>query len=698
MRLSLTLVASVLVLGAGCSCKPNVGKVPPSLTVRPTSVDLGPAKVGDSVQQTVRLEAVTNAAVTISSVALKPGGAPGSVEGFSLGKKPAQVDALSSSTLTVTFSPLAFEAYEAVLEIGSDDAEHPTQRVLLTGEGAKPVLQVTTDCPASRGCVATVADVPPSIAYPAEPLHRPVAIDASKLPAVVVVNAGPVPLVVTKAEFKGPDAAAFAVAGNAALPDGGTTLESQAGFNLPIRFTPTSEAKASYAATLELGSDDPDHPKVSVALSGTLLPNQPPTVCLNLTRVVPPASGDAPREYAAQWPTLLTAPAGGYDFRTQRDVRPGDLAIFSALSDLTDVTKCTTDLEDGRAGLTFAWTLEEAPPGAQALALSGAATPQVQLRPLVTGEYRLALTVTDAQASAVVVPVRFAVAVKQDLVAQLQWVGAAGVDLDLHLVRPSANTNAADPFSGVFSYFEAGPTAKTAGDINGYAVKAGAPQVPGANFDWGGAGSADDPQLNVDDTGSGPLLENISLNSPENDAACATTSCRYQVAVHYFRDARTPGSPLGCAVDGGPGCADGEACGCAAGWRCVANSAPAGDAGVGPGQCYEAPRPVVRLFFHGSATAAASIPLDGLSPPDDLRLGAPCQVLSVAEVEWPARSAIGSLPDGGTPPPVVHVHGADASGRVVSPVVARFGVRQAGGSLQCAPDVSSPTAWFSRQP
>ncbi len=437
-------------------------------------------------------------------------------------------------------------------------------------------------------------------------------------------------------------------------------------------------------------------------MKGQLAPNTAPIVCANLIRVVPPTVGDGPRDYgsAAQWAPLLVAPVTGYDFGLTRDVRPSDLVVFSAISDSGNGSACTTDPEDGRTGLTYAWRLTVAPAGVSNLAISGAGTAQAQLRPVATGQYGLELSVKDAQGFETKVNLRFSVAIKQDLVAQLQWPGFGDVDLDLHLVRPSAATTA-DPFSGVFSFFDSGAASKTSGDLNGFAANA-VRSMPGAgfDFDWGDPGASDDPMLNVDDTGSGPLIENVSLNSPEHDPKCATASCTYKVFVHYFKDQRLA-SPSGCVVDGGVGCLDGQTCGCATDERCVADGAPLGDAGVGAGKCYRAPQPVVRLFLKGASTPAQVIPLDTLVPPDLLALGAPCQVLHVANVVWPAKSAIGSLPDGGTPEPTISVPGVDGTGRVVSPVVARFGYRQAGGSLQCSPDVtlgSANTQWYSQQP
>lgn len=677
----------------GCNCKQNVNTVLPSLGVSPAGVDFGPVKVGAMAVRAVKLTARTQTAVNISSVALEGPGAAA----FTLGAAPTQVAPLGEASLTITFKPLALAAYPATLVIASDDPDRPTTRVALAGEGAKPIIEVTPTCEASLDCRGTVTVTPPAIDFGAEPKDRLVPIPETSLPSVVVVNAGPVELTVTKLAVEGADAAAFSFTG--AIEPGGRVLAASEGFNVPIRFRPTSEAQTSYSAELVIESDDVDRPQVKVALTGRLRPNLPPVVCANLVRVVPPVSGDGPRDYSssAEWDALRTPPATGYDFTASRDVRPGDLAIFSASAPGDATSSCSFDPEDGRTSLTYAWRLVSAPAGGMSVPLAGAMTSQVQLRPVVTGIYVLELSVADVQGHATTVTLRFAVAVKEDLVAQLQWTGASDVDLDVHLVRPSAATGGT--FSGAFDFFSHGASGKTAGDINGYAVRM-QQSMPGAgfDFDWGLSGSSDDPHLNVDDTGSGALLENVSLNEPENDPACATESCRYKVMVHYYKDARAH-APSGCFVDGGAGCLDGDVCNCRSTERCVADAAPIGDAGLGAGKCFEPPHPVLRLFFRGSATPAAEIPLDSLMPPDQLSLGAPCLMLYVADVEWPAKSARGSLPDGGTPPPIVDAKGADGAGRVTSPVVSRFGWRQTGGSLQCSPDVTlSGVPWYSEQP
>ena len=465
------LIFSVLFVSiGGCTCRPSVTQIRPSLGVSPVGADFGQVKTGHSAQITLTFSARTNAPVSISSAKLENGAA------FTVGPAPTSIDALGSAPLVVTFSPTELKAYTGTLVVTSNDADSATLRIALVGEGAKPILEVTPECLPARGCTDTVVLTPPSIDFGAEPFMRATAVDPTKLPTVNLVNAGPVALTILKAGFEGADAAAFSLARNSMFPAAGLVLEASEGRNLQLQLKPTSLSQVAYQAQLVLVSDDPDHPRVVVELRGTLAPNAAPVVCANLVRAVPPSTGDGPRDYAstAQWAPLLVAPLTGYDFTLTRDVRPGDLAVFSALSDSSNAAACTSDPENGRTGLTYAWRLILTPAGVTGLSLSGATTSQVQLRPVATGEYQLELSVKDSQSRETKVLMRFAVAVKQDLVVQLQWPGFSDVDLDLHLVRPGG---------GVFSFFAL--PSKTSGDINGYAVRT-ATSNPGAgyNFDW----------------------------------------------------------------------------------------------------------------------------------------------------------------------------------------------------------------------
>lgn len=678
-----------------CRCDPGVSAVKPQITLSPSQIDFGPVKVGDRANRNVTLRAETRVSATISSVALEGAGAAA----FRVDAKPETVDPLGMGTIAVSFSPDALAGFVADLVITSNDGEKPVQKVRLSGEGAKPVLKVATECDAAKQCRGTVLQTPLSIDYGEEPFSRPVMIDATRLPSVIITNEGPVVLRLSRIAIQGADAAAFTIAGNGSVPAEGLALDASAGVNVPIRFKPTSTSQTSYHAQLVIESDDSESAQVTVELSGTLKPNAAPVVCANLIRVKP--ADDLERDYSAkaQWDLLTVPPAGGYDFRLSRDIEPRSEAIFSAISNGADPTTCTTDAEDGRMGLTYLWEVKQVPAGAPPLGISGATTAQATIRPVVIGEYRMRLTVTDTQQFSTFVDITFAVAIRRDLVAEVVWPGAAGVDLDLHLIRPSAVTDAMDSFSGAFDFFNGPTVAKTSGDMNGYA-RLRAKDVNGFNFDWGDAGTADDPKLSIDDLGMVNQFENVALNYPENDAACANAPCRYKVMVHYYADARA--NPTGaCTVDGGTGCQDGQACSCPGTERCAADSAPIGTAAIGPGKCFEPPHPSVRVYLKGNPVAAKVVPLPTLMPADDLAIGAVCQMLYVADVIWPSKQEVGSLPDAGTPLATIEVKGADSNGRVTQPAIARYGYRPAGGNTsQCTPDSQQgPNVdWFTRQP
>ena len=695
MRTTLVVLAAVTWAFVGCRGCDQVQKVNPLIRVAPPEVDFGKVKVAQSATSQLTVFSEAKAGLLVGPVSVEGAGAAA----YAVVNSPSSVDLLSSAPLSVRFTPSAVAAFEAELVVASNDPQHLATRVPLHGEGAMPVMTVTPECAASSHCTGTATVVPPALDFGAEPFSRLLPIPATALPSVSVVNEGEVALTVSRLAIEGSDATAFTFPGFGSLPAGGLVLDAGNGFNLAIRFKPTSELQAAYQAELVVGSDDPDHAEVRVALKGTLRDNLPPVVCANIVQVKP-SDGSGTVSYAskASWVPLLVAPDGGYDFSDTREITPGSDVAFSATSDTADLTACTADPEDGRTGLTYLWELMASPPGAVAPALGGAATPQASLRPFATGPYRVRLTAGDTQGHLTKVELEFVVRIREDLVAQLSWTDTPGVDLDVHLVRPSSATVGA-PFSGVFSWFSEGTAGRTSGDINGFAN--GLKSQPGSiyDFNWGDDGTADDPRLNLDEKGSGALVENVSLNYPENDPLCDGGPCTYKILVHYFHDARQVGSPPPCTVGGA--CGDGDACGCGSGARCVANDAPAGAVPAGAGRCFTPPAPTVRVFLRGAALPARVIPLDSLSPPDSLVVPAPCQTLYVADVVWPERGAPtdgGPLADGGSSAPRVVVRGADGTGRVTAPEVARFGVRQA-SSLQCSPnDSSSGVAWYVEAP
>ncbi|MBL8952742.1 MAG: choice-of-anchor D domain-containing protein [Myxococcaceae bacterium] len=668
----------IFALSAVTACKcGQISTVPPTVAWSPSSLSFGAVRVGESTVRSVKLEALTATPVEISAITVMSGNLPGGADGFTVKIEPITVDRGTAQSLAVTFKPTVRQEYGATLILTTNDEEHQTVRIGMFGEGAEPIMTVTADCDVGRMCVGTAVESPPSIDFGAEPFMRPVQLDTSRLPQVDITNDGLVAMTITRLQITGADPAAFTIASG--MPTLPLVKESMEGVNVPIRFRPLNETQMSYSAQLVIEGDDPMKPSVTVPLVGTLAPNLAPVVCANLIEVAPPL-GCATRDYRPEWPMLLTVPAGGYDFRSSRPVEPGSTVKFSA-SSADGVTTCTTDPETARVGLTYRWEVVGAPAGSPGFTTGTMAEYTLSPAPTVPGDYEVRLTVTDPQLHATTVQLRFSVARTEDLIVRLEWPGFAATDLDLHLVRPSATT-AGSPFSGAFSYFD--PVTKTSGDLNGYANLRLPVWGAGTNFEWGGQGLCDNPRLNLDDTGSGGLVEDISLMNPERDAKCDGGRCSYKVFVHYFNDTR-PASPTACVADGTPDCNDGESCTCAAGSKCVAPPPNDGGRPLGAGECRAAPKPVVKVYLKGSSTPAATIPL----PPTEVMLGAPCTMFYAADVSWPSQQETGSLPDGGTPPATV-IDRTDAG-------FARFGRRQVGDLRQCRPD-DTMTQWFNQTP
>src|SRR4051812_30821424 len=129
------IVPLLAVLGVACKCGPSVAKVPPSLKITPLSVDFGPVKVGSSGLATIKLESQQKSAVTILAVRLANGGQPGGASDFKVVKKPDAVEGLTIGSIDLSFNPVAVQASEAVLTVESDDPDHPSITVQLSGQG-----------------------------------------------------------------------------------------------------------------------------------------------------------------------------------------------------------------------------------------------------------------------------------------------------------------------------------------------------------------------------------------------------------------------------------------------------------------------------------------------------------------------------------------------------------------------------------
>jgi hypothetical protein len=146
-------------------------------------------------------------------------------------------------TLTVAFQPSAAGIRSAAVEFTSNACANPTLRVGLVGTGVDPNVAVDPN-PVDAGTSPKDVPGPPT--------------------SVTVTNNGGAALKVTAVQIVGADAADFALSGLPVMP---STLQPHDSFVFAVTMTPT--ATGLRTAGINVISDDPDAPTLSIALSGT---------------------------------------------------------------------------------------------------------------------------------------------------------------------------------------------------------------------------------------------------------------------------------------------------------------------------------------------------------------------------------------------------------------------------------------------
>jgi hypothetical protein len=145
---------------------------------------------------------------------------------------------------------------------------------------------------------------------------------------------------------------------------------------------------------------------------------------------------------------------------------------------------------------TYIWSIAEAPTGSDASLSPGPTNADRNFQADLAGTYTARLIVkTDDDRSSAPCEVSIEAIPSQDLWVEMYWTHS-GDDMDLHLLAPSGT-----PTSNLDCYY--GNT----------------------NPNWGGSGTQDDPQLDLDDIpNTGP--ENINMGTP--------SAGTYKVVVHDY--------------------------------------------------------------------------------------------------------------------------------------------------------------------
>ena len=216
----------------------GAGQLPPQVpqvSATPVALDFGDVRVGQSGTLSVTVNNTGAADANVDAPGLAGSGA------FSAGGGSFTVAANGSQAVTVQFAPTGVGAAAGTLTFTSNDPNHPAIQVTLAGRGVQSALGVT----------------PASVAFGSVVTNGTV----SKL--VTLVNNGSASAQVTALNLGG--TAEFALgAGAPAVP---FLVAAGANVDVPVTYRPANVG--SDTGTLDVLSDDPTHPTLSVSLTGS---------------------------------------------------------------------------------------------------------------------------------------------------------------------------------------------------------------------------------------------------------------------------------------------------------------------------------------------------------------------------------------------------------------------------------------------
>jgi len=249
--------ASIVV--AGGAAEPNILVTDSVAPAGNRAMDFGPVQVGSDATQTVT---VTNNGTADLVIGTASTDAP-----FTFDPDMCSSQTLApteSCTITVDFTPVLAQVYNADMLIPSNDPDSPSVTVTLAGTGT----------------AATVPDITVTdTVAPADDLSvdfGDVMVSNSLEQTVTVTNDGTGDLVIGTV---GPVSAPFSISSDLC---GGQTLVPAGSCTIDVAYTPLA-AGAAPAESLDIASNDPDEATVSVALAGNGTPVAGPSASVSDT-------------------------------------------------------------------------------------------------------------------------------------------------------------------------------------------------------------------------------------------------------------------------------------------------------------------------------------------------------------------------------------------------------------------------------
>ena len=209
----------------------------PRIAVSPESIDFGNVQAGTTAEEVVTISNTGQAELGINNISL--GGDNASA--YTQTNSCTTVAAGESCDATVTYIPDGEGDQNATLTIESGDAENPVVNVPLTG-------------------TSVLAPVPEITVTPEDVSFGSVMLGETATAQVTIANEGNASLMINAIEIVGTNSSDFTQTNDC------TTVAQEESCTVELSFMPA--ATGGRNATLNIASDDPETPDVSVSLSG----------------------------------------------------------------------------------------------------------------------------------------------------------------------------------------------------------------------------------------------------------------------------------------------------------------------------------------------------------------------------------------------------------------------------------------------
>lgn len=275
LRTTASLLVTVpLALLVGCGGGTGPEETPAGVYTEPEVIDFGYQEAG-STSGNIDFQIVNGTSGDIELLAIRPAGS--SEFGiFAQPSLPKTMSAGNNETVSVYFYPSSEGEFVDYIEIETDDSDNSVIEVWLGGCSTSEDCTVDIEVPGDDDDsgngggdddddatgVGEITVSPGNVSFGDVPANSGTIGDV-----IQINNVGTGPLTVEAPTVGGTDAALFTVSGF----NGGTLQPGGAPINLNLQFNTVGTELGARSASIEIASDDPDEPTVSIPISANVI-------------------------------------------------------------------------------------------------------------------------------------------------------------------------------------------------------------------------------------------------------------------------------------------------------------------------------------------------------------------------------------------------------------------------------------------